>query len=72
LKILPNLVTLASKTKRNILFVKLFGQAARPCFSLPTADVIFAQLACTLNGIIFLFTSGIANLFLYTKTLGCS
>jgi hypothetical protein len=29
--------------------------------SLPPSDVIFAQLACPLNNIIYLFTSGITN-----------
>jgi hypothetical protein len=30
--------------------------------SLPPGDVIFAQLACTLNDVIVLFTLGITNL----------
>ncbi len=34
-------------------------------FSLPPGDVIFDQLACLLNDVIFLFTLGITNLSLY-------
>jgi hypothetical protein len=33
--------------------------------SLPPGDVILVQLACPLNDVIFLFTSGIINLPLY-------
>ncbi len=38
--------------------------------SLLSVDVIFAQLACPLNDVIFLLRSGVANLSLY-KTLLC-
>jgi hypothetical protein len=38
-------------------------------FACPPVDVILAQLACPLNDVIFMFTSGITNLSLYKHCL---
>ncbi len=47
-----------------LCFVNFFVEWLESPVSLPPVDVIFAQLACPLNDIITLFTSGIANLSL--------
>jgi hypothetical protein len=48
------------------LLCLLFWSGGTPVlFSLPPGDIIFAQLASTLNDVIFLFTTGIINLSLY-------
>jgi hypothetical protein len=46
------------------LFTFLVGWYAS-AVSLPPGDVIFAQLVCPLDGVIFLYTLGITNLSLY-------
>ncbi len=46
------------------LFTFLVGWHAS-AVSLPPGDVIFAQLVCPLDDIIFLYTLGITNLYLY-------
>jgi hypothetical protein len=46
------------------LFTFLVGWHAS-AVTLPQGDIILAQLACPLNNVIFLFTSGIAKLSLY-------
>jgi hypothetical protein len=38
--------------------------------SFSPGDIIFAQLACPLNDVIFLFTSGLTNLSLYKHCSG--